>query len=85
MEGRGPGPSPPRSLASLVPDQQNKPLPVSFCLEASEQTVAVALRAATMLSRAARQVGSAGLRSWRQVPARALSSAPIRLVCTRKS
>ena len=30
-----------------------------------------------MLSRAARQVGSAGLRSWRQVPARALSSAPI--------
>ncbi len=30
-----------------------------------------------MLSRVARQVGSAGLRSWRQVPARALSSAPI--------
>ena len=30
-----------------------------------------------MLSRAARSVGAAGLRSWRQVPARALSSAPI--------
>ena len=30
-----------------------------------------------MLCRAARSVGAAGLRSWRQVPARALGSAPI--------